>query len=457
MKLCCFSGVSKDRVSRVAKYYAQKTTVRPERRGGARKVEENEEKKRHIQAHIQTFKCRASHYGRRGAPGRKYLPCDMNVKKMHELFKSQSHADVSYSLYYSVFRTKFNLGFGHPLTDACADCMNYRISTKDPNLTEEEKRTKAASFILHRRRARAFYDLLGNIEEDTITVCFDMMQNLVLPKTPIGQAYYSRQLYLYVFGVVVHHGKDSHQTKDDIHLYTWMEQQNKKDSNLIASALDHFFRCVVNGQVQKSNTLRLFSDSCFGQNKNMNVLAMLFALRKTVYSNLRIVFTFPIRGHSFLPADRVFGRIEQAVRKKDTILHPKEYVEILQNYGNVYRYGRDWKAFDYKKATLELVKGQRSFKISEARQLEINGDKLGFKPVYNGTFCRHSVLKRGKRWSDFKLNELADQSTVTMAKKKDVQNLLEAIGVSDEVATFYEEALNSIEGTERNDSDDDEF
>ena len=67
------------------------------------------------------------------------------------------------------------------------------------------------------------------------------------------------------------------------------------------------------------------------------------------------------------------------------------------------------------------------------------------------------MLKRGKRWSDFKLNELADQSTVTMAKKKDVQNLLEAIGVSDEVATFYEEALNSIEGTERNDSDDDEF
>ena len=49
------------------------------------------------------------------------------------------------------------------------------------------------------------------------------MQNMVLPKTSIGQAYYSRQMYLYLFGVVVHHGENSHQTKDDVHLYVWQE------------------------------------------------------------------------------------------------------------------------------------------------------------------------------------------------------------------------------------------
>ncbi|CAL8285198.1 unnamed protein product [Boreogadus saida] len=41
----------------------------------------------------------------------------------------------------------------------------------------------------------------------------------------LGQAYYSRQMYLYLFGVVVHHGEKSHQTKDDVHLYVWQENE----------------------------------------------------------------------------------------------------------------------------------------------------------------------------------------------------------------------------------------
>ncbi len=91
-------------------------------------------------------------------------------------------------------------------TDACSDCAKYKIRITDPNLTETEKRMESASFLLHRRRARMFYDLLGRVAEGHVTLCFDMLQNMVLPKTPIGQAYYSRQMYLYLFGVVVHHG-----------------------------------------------------------------------------------------------------------------------------------------------------------------------------------------------------------------------------------------------------------
>ena len=188
----------------------------------------------------------------------------------------------------------------------------------------------------------------------------------------------------------MHHGKD------DIHLYTWLKNETKKDTNLIASALDHFFRGEINAQVQKSTSVQLFSDSCFGQNKSINILIMLFAHRKTVYLNLRIVFTFPIRRHSFLTADRVLSPTEHEVRKNNTILHPNEYMKVRKKCGNVYQYGRDWKAFDYKKARLTLVKGQRSFKFGEALQLEINRDGLEFKPVYNGEFCQHSVLKRGK-------------------------------------------------------------
>ena len=211
--------------------------------GGARNVVEHAEKRAAVVAHITTFTCRASHYIRRGTPGRKYLPCDLNVRKMHALFAEQNDVEVqvTYSLYYDVFRRQFNLGFGHPVTDVCATCASYRLRCKDQLVTDDDRRREAALFILH----------------------------LSLPKTPIGQAYYSRQLSLYVFAVVVHRGRGNGQPKQDVHLYMWQENENRKDSNLVASALNDCLRHHLPG-LRDVGLLRLFSDSCFGQNKNMN-------------------------------------------------------------------------------------------------------------------------------------------------------------------------------------------
>ena len=73
----------------------------------------------------------------------------------------------------------------------------------------------------------------------------------------------------------------------------------------------------------------------------MDVLSMLFALRKVRYPNLRIEFTFPTRSHSCLPADRVFGRIDQELQQKDSTLLPEEYFTVLRNHGTLLRYGVD--------------------------------------------------------------------------------------------------------------------
>lgn len=445
------TGISK--ASRVARYYAETAEARPERRGGARNTLENDHRRQLIVNHIQTFTCRASHYGRRAVPGRKYLPSDLNVRKMHELFEALNHAHISYSLYYSVFSSEFNLGIGHPATDACSDCAKYKIRITDPNMTEADKQVESASFILHCRRARIFYDLLGRVANDYVTVCFDMMQNLILPKTPIGQAYYSRQMYLYLFGIVRHHGENSHQTKENVHLYVWQENESSKDSNMIASALNDCFKVRLEGEIRQSKGLRLFSNSCYGQNKNMAMVSMLMELRQT-FPNLCIEHTFPVRGHSYLPADRVFGRIEQKIRKIDTILLPQEYHTLLQQFGNVYIYGTDWKAFDYKSATKECVKTQRSLKISEARMLDFSTNKVGMKSTYNGEYCFHSVLKRGKRWTDLKPAILSNQTTVKGAKKQDVLVLLKAIGVSEAVNACYNDALSEVsENAHQSDED----
>ena len=45
-------------------------------------------------------------------------------------------------------------------------------------------------------RAKKFYNLLKEEHDDSVlTVCFDLMQNQPLPRSPIGEAYCSRQLW----------------------------------------------------------------------------------------------------------------------------------------------------------------------------------------------------------------------------------------------------------------------
>ncbi|KAK0140925.1 Bifunctional epoxide hydrolase 2 [Merluccius polli] len=296
---------------------------------------------------------------------------------------------------------------------------------------------ESAVFILHRRRARVFYDLLGRVAEEHVTLCFDMMQNMVLPKTPIGQAYYSRQLFLYLFGVVVHHGENSHQTKDDVHLYVWQENEGRKDSNVIASALSDCLKVQLHQKVGRSRGLRLFSDSCYGQNKNMNMVSMLMELWNS-FPNLKIEHTFPVRGHSFLPADRVFGRIEQKIKKEETILLPEAYYAILKQFGHVHVYGTDWKGLDFKSATKACVKSQKSFKISEARMLDLSTNKVGVKTCYNGEYSFYSVLKRGKCWANLK------PEVLYLAEDEEGVQAAEAEGMKAILVEDLTDALNKL-------------
>lgn len=103
-------------------------------------------------------------------------------------------------------------------------------------------------------------------------------------------------MYLYLFGVVVHHGENSQQTKDDVQLCIWQENEGSWHSNMIASALSDCLKVRLRDKVSRSKGLRLFGDSCFGQNKNMNMVSMLMELRQC-FPNLGIEHTFPERGH----------------------------------------------------------------------------------------------------------------------------------------------------------------
>ena len=71
---------------------------------------------------------------------------------------------------------------------------------------------------------------MNKVIDGAVTVGFDIMENLVQPKSPTGRTYYSQQLYEYVFGVVVHLEVAAH-SLNDVFLYEWAEHENWKDSN----------------------------------------------------------------------------------------------------------------------------------------------------------------------------------------------------------------------------------
>ena len=77
------------------------------------------------------------------------------------------------------------------------------------------------------------------------------------------------------------------------------------------------------------------------------------------------------------------------------------------------------------------------------------------KSVYEGPFCEHSILKRGKRWGDFMPEVLEDISCVKEEKKTDVLNLLASRGVSNEIQVIYASWLQSNNEISQSDTDED--
>lgn len=48
---------------------------------------------------------------------------------------------------------------------------------------------------------------------------------------------------------------------------------------------------------------------------------------------------FPVVGHSFIPPHRVFAQIEKQVRKRETLVKPEEYLEIISEWSTSHQNG----------------------------------------------------------------------------------------------------------------------
>lgn len=79
--------------------------------------------------------------------------------------------------------------------------------------------------------------------------------------------------------------RDRHWRKGDVHLLAWSENRTAARWPLLCNIM---WVPLCWHELREHETLRLFSDSCYGQSKNINVLLMLFAPRKQKFKDPRI-------------------------------------------------------------------------------------------------------------------------------------------------------------------------
>lgn len=270
--------------------------------------------------------------------------------------------------------------------------------------------------------------MLREKEEGMMTFSFDCQKNLVLPKVPDQSCYYSRQLYLYNFTIVQGSSKDP-LNKSSTFAYIWTENKFAKGANQIASAIYHR---LINTNFEGITKIRLMSDGCAGQNKNIMMIAMCSKFLLENQQIKRIEVIFPVTGHSFMPPDRVFGNIEKVIKEKEVIIEPEEYIKEIQNYATITKLA-NIPVLDWKSAANNIIKSpsQLHFKISQCKRFIIKRSKTQGNVVVRGELFYQSDLGEAKNICKSKKKmEMLQPSTIPInipvktIKLRDVKNLL---------------------------------
>lgn len=423
------------RITGVVNRHFKTGSLPTETRGGDRVLEKNLPKKQSVRKFISGLKARESHYGRNKSV-RLYLPAELkSVRNLHCMYNAtvEDALKVSHSMFYEIFTKEFNVGFNNPRVDVCTTC-EYINSKIKAETDEEASKKHKVELKIHKTRAKAYYDIIRKKKDqpDTHVVAFDLQAVQVLPKAPIQEAYYSRQLGLYNLGLCdVSNGKN--------YSFTWTENQSERGSNEIASAVHHYLDNVL-PQIEDYEQIKhliLTSDGCGGQNKNNIVLGMLQNWFFSTSSNIEtITLLFPVRGHSFLPCDRLFGRIQHDLKKMDTIILPTAYHEVYrQHCDQVFVYPADWKVNNWKEQSHRQFKNLMN--IQKAKRIILNkiskasGDKVVMvsNQLYYSVDTSPAVclLKSSESYSTIRPPITAPHRLIAALKLKDICSLLEKL------------------------------
>ena len=327
---CQIHGITKRRVEKLCTKLVSGVLFSGDNRGKHKNRPHSisDELKAQVRDHINSFPSRESHYSRQDNRTKKYLNEGLSIARMHRLYLQKYEPDrqekqppqLKEWLYRKIFNEDFNISFGYPRSDTCETCDLLKTAI-DSEKSEDECCRLQVELATHQEAASRGYQSIrldtSKDDPDNLVLTFDMQQTLPVPTLTHGSMFYLRQLWVYNFGI--------HEcSNESAVMCLWNECIAGRGSSEMISCLMEYF---THKQTQ-TKKLTCYSDSCFGQNKNTNMICF-WAWLILQGKFIRIDHKFLVRGHTYLPCDRDFAHIEK--RKGSAVIHlPADWEKVIK-------------------------------------------------------------------------------------------------------------------------------
>ena len=282
-----------------------------------------------IQEHIKSFPAFKSHYTRKDTE-KKYLSPSLSISEMYRLYSKdcdqKSIEPEKEHTYRKIFNENFNYSFHPPSKDTCEKCDIFKAALF--NATDDEKKVIESKKEQHLLKAELAYEAKRKDKEhatasnDCVTASFDMQKVLPCPLLQTGVVYYKRQLAVYNLTVY----ESSKQGGNKGHCFMWNETIAGRGSQEIGSCLWKW----MDGLPEEIKDIRLYSDSCGGQNRNYPLSAMLMHLSQT--KEVKITHTYLLPGHTHMEADSIHGIIEKHKKTTNAMIEiPRDWITTIRS------------------------------------------------------------------------------------------------------------------------------
>jgi hypothetical protein len=293
-----------------------------------------------VKSHISSFPCYESHYSREKTK-KKYLGPELTIAKMYTLYTEyclENNIDKKLVakpwLYSDIFNKEFNLSFKPPDNDTCDICDAFNAKLKG-DLTLEEKTSLQAEQDAHIGESKRRYELKNNdtklCKENSkhkVLTC-DLQKCLPTPLITNSISFYKRKLWTYNFTIF-----DS--SNNTVHCVMWDESKGARGGNEMASGLLKWADSVIpNSDIEE---ITIWTDNCYGQNKNKSIVMAFFWILKSYPQIKRINQKFLLKGHTHMEADTVHAHIEKKRKKVPnmTILTPWDWQQLVRQTSTKY-------------------------------------------------------------------------------------------------------------------------
>ena len=276
---------------------------------------------------IETYNPQVSHYSREKTPLRRYLPTEVNVKKLYSEFcESNPDKKLSYSKFFSAFKT-MKISIKQLGNEECEKCEMYKNHQKEcicqdicdangifPSYLDHicDSMTRRKEYILDKEEKRDVHNM---------KISVDLQKVILLPRLDtFKSAIFTSRLVTFneTFSQLGKNGEDK--------AIIWHEALSGRTDGDICSAFHAFI-----SSLRDVKRLTMWLDNCAGQNKNWSLFTMLlYIVNSNDYEVEEIELKYFVSGHSFMSADSAHGRIEQQMREQKKVYDFRDFTQCVK-------------------------------------------------------------------------------------------------------------------------------